>query len=117
MQSWRHGNVAARACRLALPSATKPVRSTFGQLIKEHVTKQGRRLFVFVDDLDRCLPEAAVGALEAIKLFLDIEDCVFVLGMDRHLVEQGIRVRYREFALAPGAEAQDQPVDDRRPSW
>jgi hypothetical protein len=56
-----------------------------------------RRLFVFVDDLDRCLPEDAVAALEAIKLFLDIKGCVFVLGMDREVVEQGIRVRYASF--------------------
>jgi len=56
-----------------------------------------RRLFVFVDDLDRCLPEDAVAALEAIKLFLDLNGCVFVLGMDREVVEQGIRVRYASF--------------------
>jgi hypothetical protein len=56
-----------------------------------------RRLYLFVDDLDRCLPEEAVGALEAIKLFLDLEGCVFILGMDRGVVEQGIRRRYRDF--------------------
>ncbi|MFC7477965.1 P-loop NTPase fold protein [Dankookia sp. GCM10030260] len=59
-----------------------------------------RRLFVFVDDLDRCLPEDAVAALEAIKLFLDLEGCVFVLGMDREVVEQGIRVRYKDLKEA-----------------
>lgn len=55
-----------------------------------------RHLTVFVDDLDRCLPEDAVAALEAIKLFLDLRGCVFILGMDREVVEQGIRIRYRE---------------------
>lgn len=58
-----------------------------------------RLLFVFIDDLDRCLPEAAVGALEALKLFLDVPSCVFVLGMDRRIVEQGIRVRYQQSAV------------------
>jgi hypothetical protein len=56
-----------------------------------------RRLYLFVDDLDRCLPEEAVAALEAIKLFLDLEGCVFILGMDRSVVEQGIRTRYKDF--------------------
>lgn len=56
-----------------------------------------RRLFLFVDDLDRCLPDDAVAAIEAIKLFLDLPGCVFVLGMDRKVVEPGIRARYRAF--------------------
>ncbi len=56
-----------------------------------------RRLYIFIDDLDRCLPDDAVAALEAIKLFLDLEGCVFVLGMDRSVVEPGIRARYKPF--------------------
>jgi hypothetical protein len=55
-----------------------------------------RRLYLFVDDLDRCLPEEAVAALEAVKLFLDLDGCVFILGMDRTVVEQGIRTRYKD---------------------
>jgi KAP family P-loop domain len=66
----------------------------FKKLLGRFRIGEERRLFVFVDDLDRCLPEDAVAALEAIKLFLDIKGCVFVLGMDREVVEQGIRVRY-----------------------
>lgn len=62
-----------------------------------------RRLFVFVDDLDRCLPDDAVAALEAIKLFLDLPGCVFVLGMDREVVEPGIRARYKPFIEQDGA--------------
>lgn len=53
-----------------------------------------RRLVVFVDDLDRCLPEKAVEVLEAIKLFLEVEGAVFVLGMDREVIERGIETRY-----------------------
>jgi hypothetical protein len=37
-----------------------------------------------------------VGALEALKLFLDVPGCVFILGMDRRVVEQGIRSRYQQ---------------------
>jgi len=56
-----------------------------------------RQLYIFVDDLDRCQPDEAVAALEAIKLFLDLRGCIFVLGMDREVVEQGIKVRYAAF--------------------
>ena len=63
-------------------------------LIDEHIVTPGRTLFIFIDDLDRCLPDEAVGALEAVKLFLDLEGCVFILGMDREVVERGIIQRY-----------------------
>jgi formylglycine-generating enzyme required for sulfatase activity/energy-coupling factor transporter ATP-binding protein EcfA2 len=52
------------------------------------------RLIVFVDDLDRCLPEKAVEVLEAIKLFLEVKGVVFVLGMDQTVIRQGIEARY-----------------------
>lgn len=83
----------------------------FQALIKEQVVTKGQRLVVFVDDLDRCLPEKAIEVLEAIKLFLDVEGCLFFLGVDRGVIEQGIRVKYKGFldavnADSAGAEAQ-----------
>ncbi len=53
------------------------------------------RLIVFVDDWNRCLPEKAPEVLEAIKLFLEVPGTVFVLGMDRAVIERGVEVRYR----------------------
>ncbi|KHE91116.1 MAG: KAP family NTPase [Candidatus Scalindua rubra] len=55
------------------------------------------RIVVFVDDLDRCLPDKAVELLEAIKLFLDIEGYLFVIGVDREVAKKGISYRYRFF--------------------
>ena len=72
----------------------------FRELLKRFGVGTKRKLYVFIDDLDRCLPEEAVAALEAVKLFLNMEGCVFVLGMDREVVEQGIRVRYKELGPA-----------------
>jgi hypothetical protein len=74
---------------------------TFRRLLgRFRIGTEDRRLFLFVDDLDRCLPDNAVAALEAIKLFLDLPGCVFILGMDRSVVEQGISVRYSELKEA-----------------
>ena len=56
-------------------------------------------LLFLVDDLDRCLPDKAVEALEAIKLFLEVEGCAFVLALDEEVVERGIAHRYRDYAL------------------
>jgi hypothetical protein len=77
------------------------------QLAQEWIVDAGLRLVVFVDDLDRCLPEQAIGVLEAIKVFLDIRGCIFVLGVDREIIERGIRVRYKEFALDADAAARE----------
>jgi hypothetical protein len=74
-------------------------------LVEQWIAGRGRRLVIFIDDLDRCLPEQAIGVLEAIKVFLDIHGCVFVLGVDREIIEHGIRVRYKEFALDADAAA------------
>jgi len=85
-------------------------------LIDEIIVAFDRRLVIFIDDLDRCLPEQAIQVLEAIKVFLDMPGCIFVLGMDREVIERGIRVRYKEFALAPqlpGAPTAPFPVAER----
>jgi formylglycine-generating enzyme required for sulfatase activity len=65
--------------------------------LKSAVDEASFRIVVFVDDLDRCLPDKAVELLEAIKLFLDIEGYLFVLGVDREVVKKGISYRYRFF--------------------
>lgn len=56
----------------------------------------GKPLVVVIDDLDRCLPEKAIQVLEAIKLFLDVEGCVFLLAVDRDVVEKAIAVKYKD---------------------
>lgn len=55
----------------------------------------GRRIVVFVDDLDRCLPERALDVLESMKLFFDLEGFVFVVGLDREIVQEVVESKYR----------------------
>ena len=62
--------------------------------IVQDVVKDGR-LIIFIDDLDRCLPEKTIEILEVIKLFLDVPRCVFVIGVEREVIERGIEVRYK----------------------
>ena len=62
-------------------------------LVKQHLEKKNDnydRLVIFIDDLDRLNPQVAVSLLEVIKLFLDIENCVFVLAIDHRVIEEGI---------------------------
>jgi len=52
------------------------------------------RFVIFIDDLDRCLPETVVRILESIKNFLTAANCIFVLGINPRIVYQGIRSKY-----------------------
>ena len=63
-----------------------------------------RRLVVFVDDLDRCEEQQVVKLLEAIKLYLQTRNCVFVLGLDEGAVRRSVR---RVWDGRSSQEAQD----------
>ena len=52
------------------------------------------RIVIFIDDLDRLVPEKAVELLEVLKLFLDCEHCVFVLAIDYNVVVRGAKNKY-----------------------
>jgi predicted KAP-like P-loop ATPase len=65
----------------------------FQRLIKQ-LTDGDRRVFVFVDDLDRCLPESALQIFESIKLFMDAPGCCYVVALDRDVIRKGLAVRY-----------------------
>gem|GEM_PF-869070 len=58
------------------------------------------RIVAFIDDLDRCLPETVIELLEAIKLFLDLPGYLFVIGVDKAVVEKGIAYHYRHLKFA-----------------
>ena len=70
------------------------LRDDFEAAIDECV-EDGGRLVVFIDDLDRCLPEKTIEILEVIKLFLDVPKCIFVIGVEKEVIERGIEVRYK----------------------
>lgn len=69
-----------------------------GQAVK--IDGQLRINFViFIDDLDRCLPEKAVQTLELIKTVFNVESFAFVLALDDEVIERGIGHRYKEYKL------------------
>ncbi|MFD8222203.1 P-loop NTPase fold protein [Streptomyces sp. NPDC059697] len=78
-------------------------RSEFAKLLQDLAPL--KRLVVLVDDLDRCLPDAVMATLEAIKLFLSVKKVAFVLAADQEMVRESIAVsldatgRGEQFAL------------------
>jgi internalin A len=57
------------------------------------------RLVLFIDDLDRCLPEVALEVLEALKLYLNIPGLLFVAGLDDHVISQVIVGHYSKHSV------------------
>jgi hypothetical protein len=49
-----------------------------------------KKLVIFIDDLDRCMPETALKLLEGIKIYLNLNNCVVIFGMDQRQIEQGL---------------------------
>lgn len=58
--------------------------------------KKEERMAIFIDDLDRCLPEVTLEVLEALKLYLNIPQLVFVVGLDKEVMDSVIRNHYDE---------------------
>ena len=56
------------------------------------------RIVFYIDDLDRLEPKKAVELLEVMKLFFDVEGCVFILAIDYDVVVRGVAAKYGTFS-------------------
>lgn len=75
------------------PRGLSAFRSEFATLMSSDELKHVRRVAVLVDDLDRCLVETVVETLEAIRLFLSVDNMAFVIAADEERVADAIRTR------------------------
>ncbi|MGW2046302.1 KAP family P-loop NTPase fold protein [Streptomyces sp. NPDC001858] len=63
----------------------------FEKLFADLVTHAGtKRLVVFVDELDRCIPSDVVATLNALRTFLGVNGCVFVVAADQQVLEEAL---------------------------
>lgn len=53
-------------------------------------------VIVFIDELDRCLPDTVLEVFEAMRLFLFVEGMSFVIGADERLIQYSIKSKYKE---------------------
>lgn len=68
------------------PKEIAAFRQEFGEII----AGLGRPLVLFIDNLDRCLPDVAIGTLEAVRLFLFIEGTAFVIAADEDMIRHSV---------------------------
>jgi photosystem II stability/assembly factor-like uncharacterized protein len=64
----------------------------------------GRRLTIFIDDLDRCQPAHTMNVLETVNLLMSSGDCYVVMGMDREVVHRSIELGFAVIAGQPGQQ-------------
>jgi KAP-like P-loop domain-containing protein len=62
--------------------------------IDESINAEAVRFAILVDDLDRCLPSTTIKILESVKNCLSAERCIYILALNPHVVNLGIRVKY-----------------------
>ncbi len=92
--------VAGRLADPTPPVDDQPVtdveefRTRFADLVKS--LDQVAAVVVFIDDLDRCLPETVVDTFEAIRLLLGAPRTAFVVAANQKVVESAVDARYPE---------------------
>lgn len=49
------------------------------------------KLVVLIDDLDRCLPKIAIETLEAVRMFLSMENTAFIIAADDEMIKYSVK--------------------------
>lgn len=89
----------------------------FGRIVRSYVGR--RRVYVFVDDLDRCEVPKAADLMQALNLMMGVEEqpIFFILGMDREKIAASLAVKFKELlpyvtadANAPAAAQEGLPL-------
>jgi predicted KAP-like P-loop ATPase len=74
------------------PEEIAAFRNDFGEVLDS----LGKTLVVFIDNLDRCLPENAIHTLEAVRLFLFMPKTAFVIGADEDMIRHAVARHFKE---------------------
>jgi predicted KAP-like P-loop ATPase len=73
------------------PNEIAAFRSEFGEVLGG----LGKKLVVFIDNLDRCLPENAIHTLEAVRLFLFMPNTAFVIAADEDMIRHAVAYHFK----------------------
>jgi hypothetical protein len=79
-----------------------------------HTYAGKNKVYVFIDDLDRCEVPKAADLMQALNLMIsDSPQLIFIIGMDREKVAAGLAVKYEKLLpyLSPSRPAQSMNQD------
>lgn len=87
-EKWEKENLASR---LGIDTVQDFLEKAVESLLNSKLSpSKSNRIVVFIDDLDRCNPESAYRLLEGLKIYLNLKNCVFVIGMNQQLIVDAI---------------------------
>lgn len=67
-------------------------RKEFGELLEG----LNSTLVLFIDNLDRCLPDVAIGTLEAVRLFLFMPRTAFIIAADEDMIRHSVAKHFHD---------------------
>jgi predicted KAP-like P-loop ATPase len=82
----------------SLPKEIEGLRTAFEELLE----KLDVHLVVFVDDLDRCLPNTAISTLEAMRLLLHVRRTAFLIAADESMIRGAVRAHFKGVDIEEG---------------
>ena len=88
----------------------------FARTVRAYSGKKGSKIFVFIDDLDRCEAPKAADLMQSINLMIgEGNSLIFILGLDRAKVAASIGFKFREMIpyLQPALNVIANPVTVR----
>ncbi|MDE2570132.1 MAG: KAP family NTPase [Sphingomonadales bacterium] len=68
------------------------LRAEFGEVL----AGLDKKLVVFIDNLDRCLPPNAIQTLEAIRLFMFLPNSAFVVAADEDMIRHAVSEHFHD---------------------
>lgn len=68
----------------------------FTEALNKLITKSGKKLIFFIDELDRCKPTYAIKLLERVKHYFGNENITFVVSMNINELQKTVRRYYGE---------------------
>jgi predicted KAP-like P-loop ATPase len=74
------------------PKEIDAFRNEFGELLHG----LNKILVIFIDNLDRCLPDVAISALEAVRLFLFMPGTAFVIAADEGMIRHSVAKHFKD---------------------
>jgi len=83
------------------------IQEDLAELLKKWFPKgSSKKLFLFIDDLDRCDEKKIVTLIDAIRVMMehpDIQDRIVVLvAVDERILSQAVEIKYHDFFTDPG---------------